>query len=96
VTGYEPGRRIAGDDRAKPWCDWVLYGLDGGGLFAALYVGGALVHWDAVDGWCVFDWAAWKFRGLPRRRRLSDVTVSRARACCPTGWPLLPTQEGLL
>jgi hypothetical protein len=92
---YETGRRIAGHE-GRPYIDWVLYGaeLDGRpGVFAALYVDARLVRRDDVaGGWYCFDFNA----SPPRKNQVPARVLDRARACWRPGWPLLPSQEGLL
>jgi hypothetical protein len=100
-SAYGPGRRIAGDDSRYPWVDWVLYQLEvDGPLYAALYVGGCLVYADAHGFWR-HDWALFcngpdRYEGPLRQVRVPRSTIERARACWRPGWPLLPTQGGLV
>src|SRR5580704_14650947 len=94
---YGPGKRIAGDDRRRPWVDWVLYGLDDGVPYVALYVGGCLVH-PGPDGWWRHDWPTFcrHYQGSPDMLRIAPETLQRARASHRPGWPLLPDQGGIL
>lgn len=100
---YEPGRRLAGDESRRPWVEWVLYADHEGSpdgpleLYAACYVGGALVQRDLVESSIYrLDWARFDFVRLPGKLRVDETTLFRARACWRPGWALWPPQEGLL
>ena len=92
---YEPGRVLARDEARRPFITWVAFAEHKGDdgpieMYAAAYVDGSLLRQDLDSWWFRYDWPEF------RKQKLTQATIDRVRACRRPGWPVLPSQEGLL